>query len=832
MPFPFVAPFDNWTKTILKHREGKFDLAMCRNPFAVLTSPAYVAARVGASSTPIEERVKEFKNFIDTGKAYSSTTTYKGCIIANNIANLDLSYRTKETALGVDFDGKIITVQGETDRRVSTPIIESIDIDTDGANNTTKTATINVKCFTLKQLELFEMFFMRIGMNILLEYGDAALLSGLLQQIEKKPNADSNLTTFRDGKQKTIGPYSRIEEALIQKTDHGKFVKEFNDYFRMSLDGLINYYEKTEKSYGTYDFVAGVLSNYSFSINDDLTYNVQLSVTQANQLTVAIPNNPKNTKATVKNAGDSNIIYSEDQIMQKIVYDFDLDADKFKKLLDDDKEKHPKYRPPSKDSSKDEKNENPFIKYDTFNFVRKNEKDEDQQASITPYVSLRFILKLLNYSVISTGANEGIFSLEIPEYYSKSGNEKGKKIQIVPVLSHKNIISSNESVIFPTNEMPAFKINKGSSEDKILIDDEKNRIDGRINGYNFHLPQGTRIYITSPSDCKVLEKDRIGNALNIFINYYEVVRNWKQNIYRIDFLKSILDIINKSSHGLFLLIYANPHENGKATVIDFKFSPQSDTADSEQHRFKLSPNQSILKQLSFNVEMSDLVAGMTLMNNNIFVNKLKKNKDSKTKISLTDEIPPPDDQYKSVDRSIFVNADDWYSFNPIELLSADKRRMQDEETRKASQSGDTSKVSNITIQDLDKTEEKPEEEKLEDVIEQSYVKFKIPTLTKTENSATPVPLIFKNAPLIKYLVTTEDDNDKGKQINRAVLTYIDITITIDGFSGFRCGQCFRTDGVPEIYNIYGYFQIQNIKHSLNESGWTTTLEAGWRNNMN
>jgi hypothetical protein len=53
-------------------------------------------------------------------------------------------------------------------------------------------------------------------------------------------------------------------------------------------------------------------------------------------------------------------------------------------------------------------------------------------------------------------------------------------------------------------------------------------------------------------------------------------------------------------------------------------------------------------------------------------------------------------------------------------------------------------------------------------------------------------------------------------------------LVIDGLSGISCGELFRIDGIPEIYNKTGAFQVMNVKHSIEASGWDTTIEAGFR----
>ena len=57
--------------------------------------------------------------------------------------------------------------------------------------------------------------------------------------------------------------------------------------------------------------------------------------------------------------------------------------------------------------------------------------------------------------------------------------------------------------------------------------------------------------------------------------------------------------------------------------------------------------------------------------------------------------------------------------------------------------------------------------------------------------------------------------------------FLEITLEIDGLAGFSCGEYFQIDGLPEIYNRNGYFQILNVKQGIDENGWKTTIEAGY-----
>ena len=169
MGFPFLAPLSPWITEVLKQREeNTFDTAF-RNPYAILTSAALVVK--GTAETDPKKRKEQLDGLINK----PPNDSYKGCIISNNANDIGLSYQTGKTIIGIDFTGKPIEVEGETGRKVSTPIIESIEIDTDGANNTLKTARINMICFTLKQLEMFELFFMKPGIKRRLRLDDQPL---------------------------------------------------------------------------------------------------------------------------------------------------------------------------------------------------------------------------------------------------------------------------------------------------------------------------------------------------------------------------------------------------------------------------------------------------------------------------------------------------------------------------------------------------------------------------------------------------------------------------------------------------------------------------------
>ena len=99
--------------------------------------------------------------------------------------------------MGYDFSGKPIKCETESGRKISPVIIESLDIDTDGANNTLKTAKVTVRLFSLKQLEMFELFFAKPSMHILLEFGDNSMSSDLNNVMISKSKYSDFIEKFK-----------------------------------------------------------------------------------------------------------------------------------------------------------------------------------------------------------------------------------------------------------------------------------------------------------------------------------------------------------------------------------------------------------------------------------------------------------------------------------------------------------------------------------------------------------------------------------------------------------------------------------------------------------
>ena len=298
----------------------------------------------------------------------------------------------------------------------------------------------------------------------------------------------------------------------------------------------------------------------------------------------------------------------------------------------------------------------------------------------------------------------------------------------------------------------------------------------------------------------------LGNAANIFLNYIKVVEMWQKSGTRREFLFKLLGMLNDNGYGFYTLTYGNINDGslGEAgTIRDDRGGMFGSAAQKDIYRFKPGTINSNVRAFSFNFELSNLVAGRTVFNaQSALMNAAKgiKAKDGKQYKDEIGKLPLDEKAYKSVDFSMYANADGFYSINQIDYQAINK-------TWKEITSKPRDEV------DPNKEKEENEAQNLSEIIKSKSTKFKKPNGNVT--------MIYKDDAFLREQMHT---TIKPK----STLSPIDINLEIDGLSGLSCGEYFEIDGVPEIYNQTGVFQITNTKHNVSADGWKTTIEAGHR----
>jgi hypothetical protein len=746
MPFPFVKPLEEWLVKKLEEREANRNYISTLSPFAILSSGAIILKN---------KKSDEIKKLFETQQYGTDSTTYYGCVITNT-TDVSKLYQTGKTIVGYDLNGKEIVVEGETNRRVSTPIIQSIEIDTDGGNNTLKTAQVKVKVFTLKQLEMFELFFLRPSMSVVLEYGWGT-------DIRNKSKA------------------ATIETKLFAKKNHEDYKKAYVDLF--TLDSTKGTYIKTLKdTEGEYDFMVGRVTSFNYSPAEDGTYDVTIEVSTGNELQLwPALKSGKDSVLTLKK--NDKKITNYDSFIQKIAADFGRED--FIKLFSGDQKE--------------------FFNYGVTNLQQKN-----TAVSKTPYISIAAIIKLIN--------NLKTFSLQ-KETISVNYEYDGKKI--IPVNSNPMLISTDESIIFP-GKLPLVDLTPKTN----IVVLKETRIDGIINEKSFNIDDSPIYDFSTGLPIKTNKKtikslvdntdievnSNTGNLLNIFFSYNRFVEILQNSNSITDLVNSVLSTIQSAMLGmcnLELQIKEDSPGQKSLEIIDRKISQisiKTGTASEKStiHRFKIGAKESIVKNFNFNMEMSTLMQAQSLYSTQLAI----ANANKKTGTEASKEI----DGLVSADLSYATNADGYFSVNDMEVSivkeATKKQKKEQEEADKKKTEAEKKKEK----EEIDKAVAE-ENKKLNEAYQSKFVKFLI---GKTSQN-----LIYKDSGLVQLYMMPKTPS------GTTALTFLEITLEIDGLAGFSCGEYFQIDGLPEIYNKNGYFQILNVKQGIDENGWKTTIEAAY-----
>ena len=749
MGFPFLAPLKEWTTKKLEAREKNKEALHTLMPFVVLSSAAVVTKQAKTSS--------ELTSIYASGK-YDSFD-YKGCVVANSTDILK-NYQLGKTLVGYDLDGKPIEVEGETNRRVSMPIIESLEIDTDGGNNTLKSANLKIRVFTLKQLEMFELFFLRPSMRVMLEYGWNV-------GIREKLSLD-------------------IQTNMFATQSHTKYIEKFSKIFSHKEDAYRiakgEYIDTLEKTDGNYDFMAGVVSNFSFSPSADGTYDVTLEISAGNELQLWMP---------VKQSKDSNKTDKKDEGPKFTPYQTWVN-----KLTAD--LNNPTFKDKLFDKQADWEKE--FFNWGAINITQK-----DTTFSKDPYISFKLILELVNKMKVYSEAERMIWT----NYYE----DKDLKNPIIPISSNPIIISPTIDFILPGKLPFIGKSKDAKKKDIVILDPKGPKEDALIYGRKFNLtdeasPATYTMYDGQKNEVKV--DGPTGNLFNVYFRYESFVRIYNSAYTAADVINSLFDTINANMFGLCKLeLQKESDANTKSPliIIDRKLKAKKPDAPIEKiWRFKVGALNSIVKEFSFNMELSTLMQAQALYSSQLAIAAAQK-------IVPKGSTAPENDPYSHADLSYAKNSDDYYSVNAIEIqIVKESNEWNKLIEEKAS----------VTKAPPEKKEGEEEVENAGEVLKKNFVRFK---LDPTNAASKPKNYIYTDAALIQKHITLTEDKEAI-----TALTYLDITFAIDGMAGISCGEYFHIDGVPEIYNQNGYFQVTNVKQGIDANGWKTTIEAGYRIN--
>jgi hypothetical protein len=736
-------PLKSWMVEIFRQRQSDRNKMNSKMPFIIISSAAKIVQSEPKATK--KEILDQVSNIL---KNPNIKPKYKGCIITNHI-NPTINYNVGKTIVGYDFTGKPIECENETGRKISPVIIEGVDIKVEGTAAFSKMATVKMRCFSLQQLELVEQFFLQMGMHVLIEFGDNSNASELINN-----------------------------KILANKTNYNEFIKDYLKYQIPTIKEFREYLEDCKKSKGTYDRYAGILYDYTYKIEQDGTFLVQASYIQGNEINYAMPLT-YNTGFGMLNVPTTPKISLFKEIIHNIANDTGMNLEPLLQL--------------------DEKK----WKNEFFNWKKPTDTIADKTISSTPYVSLRFIVEVMLNNIIASGGQNPDFTMVVPnsngEQVFKIGN--GNYDKIIPIKIHKYITAQDGTVLFPNKTFLTYGV-----DDKGQLTTSGPIIDASINGYSVVLNDVVEfIHPNGNEKINLSDPFVIGNALNIFIDYNEVLTIFRKSYNRIDFLAQILQLINDRSFGFFRLGYGNLIENKLGTIVDFKLYNELRNPATEKdparidYRFNPLHYQSIIRQFDYTFTMDVIMASTAIRNANDFVAENKY---------VNDKLKANTSEYQDriMGLSSYANhttVDGLYSINQIQYEKLTPPASGFTQYKSATNASDVQEI-DLTVSQIT-----------------TLIKYKLNP--NDDNSIVTLAVANPN-----FLYTILTGNSDRQDTSTQVLSNISIQFTLDGISGFNIGETFKIDGVPEMRNKVGEFRISNIEHNVDvTNGWTTTIHADW-----
>jgi hypothetical protein len=217
---------------------------------------------------------------------------------------------------------------------------------------------------------------------------------------------------------------------------------------------------------------------------------------------------------------------------------------------------------------------------------------------------------------------------------------------------------------------------------------------------------------------------------------------------------------------------------------------------------------------SFDFQMDDLMAGQTLYASQIEISEAKE----VVTTQQAENLRFKETLAANADMKSFKNADNFHSINPIEVkIQKDLYKKKLADNAKAAKNPPTETKKELDgekLNDAKKLDIKVKQ--ANDSLNKNFLRFKLKDTDKDTHN-----LIYTDEALLKYYLV------KNPEPDTVLVSGITVTIAIDGISGFATGDYFFIDGVPEIYNQNGCFQIMSIQQGINNEGWLTTITADW-----
>lgn len=619
------------------------------------------------------------------------------------------------------------------------PGIESMDVAIKGHLGMMREAKVKFKVFTLGQLEVMQSLYMTPGIGVLLEWG---------WTVPSSVQSSLNLFTTVEN-----GPNDRwLKQTLQTRIENGK---------------------------GLYDALFGLVSDFSFNMNDDGTWDCETTLIGPGAMTV-----------------DINLNVPGNALSQKLV---DYMENKIASI----------------GTSADH---NPNVDVIVFKMDDKNAttitespKAQEQERGSTLTAPQKAVLSTPNLYVTWAFVEDSL-----NEFFATQKNTftSGKLLDSSTLIN-----GSTTNTIVPvsrffqglqTNVKGEFTTWRSLSPTNVIIQGHpQTDIKAVALGNVFINGKSVR-----PFNPPTVDK-ATGDLRSVFLNYHTIVKENFLNSETVqEALHKILSVLNESSGGIWDLNLLYNDDYSSFRVVDFKSIYGADNASDVQNTafiFEANVKNSIVKNVGVNFRIPNAlkVTAMIAVNAPAGVPLDDASAADRDKIGI----------FRGITRGVadrFARKEPTRQGSAPYLISAPQTSLTPGTSNTPQQNnkvaldklGSAASFTSQNTDDKASTEIQKQKTFLHDLNQKLYFQ----ELSGDEKGA------LLNA-IFNYLESVKGGQGFG---NSGVIPG-DVTVTINGVAGLKWGNAFQMRNLPQRYIQNVVFQVKDITNEISGDGWSTTI---------
>lgn len=484
-----------------------------------------MASGVSLSGSAAVEKVKDLSsdgsNYLSTQDeaAMQGEGLAKNLVLFNGTQKLDStknSYIKRSGAINsynfLDNSNKMYGGLGSSQRGLQ-PVPGIIDMSVECLNRgSIRKATVTLKAYNKFQFGLIELLYLRLGYSVMLEWG-----------------WDKYIDEITPGKNTTTPPIVKIKDMESTIIENQWF--DGNDYSQTDMINLVLANEERFK--GNYGGFFGKVSNFSWTLNADNTYDITL-----NLITMGSVIESLNIKIPAINIDKNSILEIKKELNEKL--ELGINDDKIEEsdniiLSNVGSDKLNQWvsttiltRYDVKNTQKRKENKNYILASDLTNYPKSQKQiPKESQYFVRFETFLSFLSTLLVCNVINGKKEDKELGFELDSELSRCNYETN----LVPLNPNKVIFS-------------------------VLMGDDVNK---RLRGYNKFTQNGVVItpfqhFNENLAEFATKEEGVIyGKLLNCYLNMTFIqqsfvdAQNTKEEVGLFEFLQKICDGINEST---------------------------------------------------------------------------------------------------------------------------------------------------------------------------------------------------------------------------------------------------------------------------------------------